>query len=107
MERLVLEYQLSDECTYSFTCTVPIVYESAEKFLVDFEELCQPDSDGDYNEFELCGEKFDPCDFYCNGKYYDPNVYTVDEWFATSICSSFPLTQALKDLMALEGLTER
>jgi len=77
MERLVLEFQMSDGITYCDTVTYPILYESAEQLAVDIEEFCKSDE-----EFEICGNKFIPYDFYEDGKYYTPNIYTLDEWFS-------------------------
>lgn len=76
MERYVLVYQLSDGYSYSFDETVPILYESAEQLLIDVEEFCKVGK-----EFEICGHLFDPNDFSSDGKFYAPDIYTLDEWF--------------------------
>lgn len=79
MERFILSYEISDGCTYSFTETVPILYESAEQLIIDFEELCTKKN---AKAFRICGHEFEPYVMFENGKYYGPRIYTVDEWFA-------------------------
>jgi hypothetical protein len=85
--RLVIEYGDSDGCTYSCNVTVPVVYESAEAFAVDFEKFCKDVySKGfpggyinDGNKF--AGTTWDPIYFFEDGVYYAPSISTVDEWF--------------------------
>jgi hypothetical protein len=76
--RLILEYSDSDGCTYSCTVTLPVVYESGEALLVDFEKLCE----GNKGDFMFAGMEFQSHTFFEEGVYYAPTVYTVDEWFA-------------------------
>jgi len=40
--RLVVQYSVGDGCSWYAEITVPVVYESAEAFLVDFEEIVKP-----------------------------------------------------------------
>ncbi len=85
--RLVVQYSVGDGCSWYAENTVPVVYESAEAFLVDFEEIVKPYMDKNsswyYNkrEFVLGGQQFDCSDFFFEGRYYAPEVMTVDEWF--------------------------
>ena len=86
--RLVIEFHIGDGCTFSCTETVPLWYESAEAFAVDFEKATL-DS---YNSGANCGDfvfaRREWCSnnhgYHANGKFvYDaPDIYTVDEWFA-------------------------
>lgn len=80
MERLVMCFTVGDGCTYSCSETIPFKYESSEAALVDFEELIKR------SEFEsevtFAGQTFSPSDFFENGVFYGPNIYTIDEWFA-------------------------
>lgn len=43
--RLVIQFQVGDRYTYSATETVPVIYESAEAFAVDFETFCLDNKD--------------------------------------------------------------
>jgi hypothetical protein len=89
--RLIVEYPITDHCTYSFTTTVPVEYESAEAFIVELERLCieakkvwddaWPTSRSP-TEIQIGGQTFDFDDFFESGHYYSPDVYTIDEWFA-------------------------
>jgi hypothetical protein len=87
MMRLVVQYSVGDGCSWYAENTVPVVYESAEAFLVDFEEIVKPYMDKNSSryyakrEFVLGGQQFDCSDFFFEGKYQAPDVMTVDEWF--------------------------
>ena len=88
--RLIVSYQVTDGCTYSADIVVPVVYESAEAFLVDFENAVKSAKEK-YASFSLGGQEFDSYRFveisFDRGskkeEIYLPDVYTVDEWFAT------------------------
>lgn len=86
--KLVVEYQVSDGCTYSFTETVPVEYESAESFIVEFEQLCKVEKEGRLQSgFLFAGKWFDATNFFeynwttKERVFYPPKVFTVDEWF--------------------------
>ncbi len=90
--RLIVEYGVGDGYTYSCTDTVPVVYESAEQFLVDFEHQLKladerRDICGGYN-FELGGQKWDATDFWEWSEYQltsifiPPSIFTIDEYFS-------------------------
>jgi len=79
--RLVIEYTVSDGCTFSCTNTVPLMYESGEAFLVDFEEWCLNHKLQSGND-SFSGQDFYAGYFFENGTYCPPAVYTVDDWFA-------------------------
>jgi hypothetical protein len=79
--RLVLEYAESDGYTYCHTRTKPIVYESAEALIVDFEAKCRGSRINNELKFTICGIEFDTSNFFDDGEYYGPYIRTVDEWF--------------------------
>lgn len=83
--RLVITYTFGDGYTFSATETVPVEYESAEAFAVDFEALCRQ-YQSDYREFEFAGHSWSASPFFecrdTNTKVYiAPDILTVDEWF--------------------------
>lgn len=81
--RLVVEYAIGDGYTYSAMRTVPVEYESAEAFFVEFEEACQEAMKKEWrNGFMFAGKEWDATDFFSEGDYYPPQILTVDEWFA-------------------------
>ena len=89
--RLIVEYPITDHCTYSFTASVPAEYESAEAFLVDFERMCRDakkvwednwPTKQSPSEIEIGNQTFDFADFFERDRYFGPDVFTVDEWFA-------------------------
>lgn len=84
--RLVIEYQVGDGYTYSCDVTVPVVYESAEAFIVDFEKFCKDIHAKGYegyssNGYKFAGTTWYPDNFFEDGVYYAPKISTVDEWF--------------------------
>ncbi len=84
--RLVIRYTTGDGYTWHAENTAPIVYESAEAFLVDFEEIVTArmanyDWRSDNHTFELGGQKFECTNFFFEGQYYAPEIMTIDEWF--------------------------
>lgn len=74
--RIVMEYGTGDGYTYGCTLTVPVIAESCEQALEDFEALVN----GSAEEFSFCNEVYYAGDF--KGKNSLPDFYTVDEWFA-------------------------
>jgi hypothetical protein len=81
--RLIIEYTVSDSYTCWCTITVPVVSESAEAFIVEFEKNFHQ-SDGKYvgtGSFTISGQLFQADDFVQDGYYTPPEIYTVDEWF--------------------------
>ena len=84
--RLIIEYQVGDGCTFSGTDTVPVEYESAEAFAVDFEKAVR-DSRGSNNrgDFIFANREWndDHHGYQDSGKwtYWGPTILTVDEWF--------------------------
>lgn len=77
--RLVIKHSVTDNCTYWCERVVPVNYESAEAFMVDFEEACQNNINAP--DFKFASETWDSYHFFENGKYYGPEILTVDEWF--------------------------
>lgn len=41
MEKLVIQYNVGDDCTYSCDVTIPLIYESKDKALFDLELLIE------------------------------------------------------------------
>lgn len=81
--RLVIRVNMTDGYTFFVDTYVPVVYESGEAFLVDFEDFCQKNQNKFSLEgFEFAGQMWDVSNFFENGKYFAPTVMTVDEWFA-------------------------
>jgi hypothetical protein len=84
--RLVIKYSVGDGYTWWAVEVVPVVYESAEAFLVDFEAIVMDLNAKNSNswplaDFELGGQKFDYTDFFQEGVYCAPEIMTIDEWF--------------------------
>jgi hypothetical protein len=89
MMRLVIEYYVGDGYTWSATNTVPVEYESAEAFVVEFEEACKEarvqakQTRRHWLEFTFAGLEWDAdCFFTSDGEYCPPEILTVDEWFS-------------------------
>jgi len=87
--RLVIEYYVGDGYTWSATNTVPVEYESAEAFVVEFEEACKEarvqakQTRRHWLEFTFAGLEWDAdCFFTSDGEYCPPEILTVDEWFS-------------------------
>jgi hypothetical protein len=84
MMRLVIEYTEGDGCSWYATNTIPVEYESAEAFAVEFEEACHLQynkNSWQHKNFILAGKEWDVDDFFDDGNYCPPEVLTVDEWF--------------------------
>ena len=80
--RLVMLYTFGDGCTYSCDRVFPMVAESPEAALCEFEELYnQYKGDWKAGPFTFANEEFYSNDFECDGKYYAPDFLTLDEWF--------------------------
>jgi hypothetical protein len=84
-ERLVVEYNVSDGCTYGYAITLPILYESPEAFLVDFDtELTKAYARyAGERTFNLGGQNFNADDFRGDNASEIPEVMTLSEWFAS------------------------
>lgn len=77
--RLIIEYRVGDGYTYYATNTVPVIYESAEGFAVDFEKFCKY-----YHPVvtNFAGQQWDTTEFILKDGYYaPPHIMTVDEFF--------------------------
>lgn len=82
--RMVLVYTESDGCTFSAEVVLPILYESTEAALVDFES-CFEDAKASkdaYGFFDFAGHQFHTSSFIEGDKTYLPSFLTIDEWFA-------------------------
>lgn len=80
--RLVMKYYTDIEFSYYSVVALPIIHESPESALVEFEELYNAARAGD-GQFMFAGASFYTYEF-CG---YDPNTYiapeflTLDEWY--------------------------
>jgi hypothetical protein len=101
MEKLVVVYYVSDECTYSYENVVALEAESVENFYVNFESWVQECIDEavennsyPHGTYQVGSHKFEVENFrYVVEKpFHDkskgrkwkidmPEVYTLDEWF--------------------------
>lgn len=83
--KIVMEFSIKSECTYSCTNTVPIIYSSIEAASADFEKLCKDAYNASdllwWDEFSFAGHRFDICIFYEDDEFIPPKFMTVDEWF--------------------------
>jgi hypothetical protein len=80
--RLIVTSIDTDDCTYTREIVVPVVYESSEEFLVDFEKALKESVDNDDESFIFANREWD-CEIYFRGReFYLPVVETVDEWFS-------------------------
>lgn len=92
MERLILEYEVSDGCTYSCYCTAKFLYKSKDDLLIDLEIFADEyilkvlehggfDINKQYQIFSTETGTLDITIFVDNYVYYPPRIYTIDEWF--------------------------
>jgi hypothetical protein len=85
--RLIVNVNYTDGYTFNFTESFPVVYESLEKFIEDFEDTVKRtiEETKPYQQttFKLGGQKWDPFDFVNIGVFTMPEVCTVDDWFST------------------------
>lgn len=85
--RLVVKYTVTDDCTYWATETAPVVYASAEAFLVGFEEALNKALTEGVSCFIFANRSWEVDDH----SYYDamkkknvpnlPHILTLDEWY--------------------------
>jgi hypothetical protein len=101
MEKLVVVYYVSDECTYCYENVVAVEAESVEAFYVNFEAWVQECIDEavendsyPHGTYQVGSYKFEVGDFRSvvekpshdksKGRKWEidmPEVYTLDEWF--------------------------
>lgn len=79
--RLVIRYHVGDGCTWGATEIVPVEYESAEAFVVEFEEFCRANQ-REFGLMAFAGKQWDPDNFFYKNQYVAPEILTVDEWFS-------------------------
>lgn len=93
--RLIIEFSVGDGYTYSATETIPVVYESAEAFAVDFEQAVRDNWATELinrGNVKIGGQEFDSGEFMMwddskdAHEYFAPNIFTVDEWFKHRGC---------------------
>jgi hypothetical protein len=86
--RLIVTYSVGDGYTYYATVTEPVIHESPESFIVEFEEKCKEPSDEYMSEFTVGGASFCASNFYERAEGYPvkyfytaPTILTVDQYF--------------------------
>lgn len=82
--RLVVSWEEDDGFTSCVSHTLPVLYESAEAFIVDFEAWCRANR-GNPSQVQdgmlFAGHPFYPPHFFDGKVFVPPDVKTVDEWF--------------------------
>lgn len=85
--RLIMEFEVSDDCTYSCINTYPIVAESPETALDELEQLVMSATEDDY-EFLFCGHELVYEWFIVrvdNVRIFKaPHIFTLDNWFVAA-----------------------
>jgi len=87
MKKLVIQWKHGDDCTYSCTLTQPVLYESAEAFLVEFEDAVVQAMHAGVAEFTFANIIWNTHEFTAFSFIYDctspvlPAVAELDEWF--------------------------
>lgn len=80
--QIVMTYCVSDGCTFSYTETVPIEYESLEAAIVDFEAKASVIKNIDCEtDFMFAGQQFNYWNHFDGDDFRSPDFMTVDEWF--------------------------
>ena len=79
--RLVIRFGIGHGCTWGATEVVPVEYESAEAFAVEFEEFCRSNQQ-EFGLMEFAGRQWNVDEFFFKNQYFAPEILTVDEWFA-------------------------
>jgi hypothetical protein len=107
---LIVIYQIGDGYTFTATDVVPVMAESKQAFLSDFELAMAAYAPDGVEHFSICGQLFEYRHFIewttekttprrTRDTYeaYAPEVFTVDEWVARSLESSnrFASTRAV------------
>ncbi len=86
MMRLVVKVTYTDDCTYNFKETYPVVYESPEHFIVDFEKLARKTIKEiewpQFPVFNLGGQEWDASEFINGNTFSAPDIFTLDEWYS-------------------------
>ena len=97
--KLVMEYEMTDGCTYSCKNAVPIEYESEEALIEYIDDLCKKFvSFTDFKErniaFKDVPKNLHPYNFQDNNdlssssaviSFIVPEIYTLEDWWARNI----------------------
>lgn len=83
--RLIMEYTVSDGCSYCYDVVTPIEYESEESFILDFESALDKAISAKKAHFYIVNSTYNVDDH----TYYDssilkknlPNISKLDNWF--------------------------
>jgi hypothetical protein len=79
--RLVIKYDVGDGYTWWCDVVLPVEYESAEQFYVDFEDAARKAYMAKVYAFVVADREFETGYFFDRGTYRPPKILTVDEWF--------------------------
>jgi glutathionyl-hydroquinone reductase len=85
--RLIAEVNYTDDCTYNYNVIVPVMYESKETFITDFQKLANKTAKkAKLNQafFELGGQSWDAHYFVRHDGCKTPTLFTIDEWFSNT-----------------------
>lgn len=84
--RLVVNVNYTDEYTFNFTESFPVICESLEKFMEDFEDTVKrtikETKHYQQTTFKLGGQKWEAFDFVNDNVVKMPEVCTVDDWYS-------------------------
>ena len=78
--RLVMLYTFWDGCNYSYAKVLPLISESPEQALSEFETAYRR-AKKSLKPFKFAGVQHYEWDFEYNDKYYAPEFLTIDQWF--------------------------
>lgn len=80
--KLIVEYNETDGCTYNCYNTLPIEYESRNKFHRDFEEYCYNQKKIDFSDdVGFLNTGLYAGQFFEDGVYYPPIISYLEYWF--------------------------
>lgn len=83
MQRLIMEIEDSDDCTYSVMHYVPVLFSSSEEFVICLEDMIKECMvKNNFDNFLLGGAIIEVHFFIGNNHaFYAPKVMTVDDFF--------------------------
>jgi hypothetical protein len=81
--RLVMLVNRTDECTYSFTETYPIIADGSEHAICDFIDLLNEHKNNQPSHFKFHGLDFNASEYFDEfGNILElPVILTLDEWY--------------------------
>ena len=96
LKKLVLVFQITDECTYCYDQTACLEFASVAEAELEFEIACEAShklSIGDkyvpnVHLFTFAGKQFSSTFFFLRNEYQAPRFYELDAWFESNKSSS-------------------